>query len=1087
MVRVKKIDLIKKHPKIFIPQGEDEYLLDGNNINVKNPTGTKKELSNIIRDITGIKPNINFNKKQLSDLITGLFKERIKKTRQQVQNFVDDRQIISGEEVVEFLETDDLRFIDEIVNQDYNVVIKINNRSFTINNEKIKTIQGLLRDIIFREDMLSGSDRIIVGALNDIRNIDFIFRKKSNSYVRDESAEFPYYNTTKINLAPLQIYTKEQFKNDPNTETPCFIHCLKYFNIDEEKISKIRSYMKKKALPQKDLDEISKLLEVNIRLYKPKNQLKNNREITYYPKNKVKFDETIFICSYEGHYFPFIKNYYEISTFAINNYNNVKDLDDYTCIEGFYNNKYVRRYNKDFNKDTFELVDLMFKNNLFVKMGFDKYNYYSAITPSIIDRETFDNLEFGINLGKEYDFQQTLLPPKNIYSFDFETITNNHKHIPYQVCFSEHKDNSEIFYYEGKNCGLRMLQKLAELHNGEQIILYAHNAKYDLSFLFDYLYNDTFTGDTNTIYQYCGEFKYFENEIKIKIRDSYKLINKKLADFPEMFNLPFEKEVINYQFYTMENIEKRFHTIDSYCYGLTTKKKNQLIENVNKLGLLNENNEFDIVKYSKYYCEKDVEVLTKSLIQFRKWIKEITGLDIYNYLTISSIAWNFVGVEGCLDEVYSLKGTPAQFIKHCVIGGRTMTANNQVIDKSDKNYKISDFDAVGLYQSSMALSDGWLKGKPKVLKKEELNKTFLDKQDGYFVKININNIGIKRDFPLISSKENNIRVFTNEVEKLKNVFVDKYSLEDLIEFQNIDYEIIEGYYYNEGRNETIKEIQNILFTERNKMKKLENPIQEVYKLIGNSIYGKSIEKEHLNNLKIKNKNDVWNYFDKNYKRVNEIVELTEEKYLVIEDKSLNDYHSFAHIGCEVLSYSKRIMNQVMCLAEDNNIQIYYQDTDSMHIDTENIEQLSNLFEEKYQKKLIGKNLGQFHTDFKSDILSKGEEIYAIQSIFLGKKCYIDKLTTDKDYKNNIFDYHIRYKGIPNSCILRECKDNNISPLEMYKQISNDESFEIDLSKILDDEGNKVDKILFYFENFKVFTQDLQINPFKRTMKLKENK
>lgn len=34
--------------------------------------------------------------------------------------------------------------------------------------------------------------------------------------------------------------------------------------------------------------------------------------------------------------------------------------------------------------------------------------------------------------------------------------------------------------------------------------------------------------------------------------------------------------------------------------------------------------------------------------------------------------------------------------------------------------------------------------------------------------------------------------------------------------------------------------------------------------------------------------------------------------------------------------SKRVMNEVMCLAEDNGIDIKYQDTDSMHIETDEI-------------------------------------------------------------------------------------------------------------------------------------------------------
>ena len=51
------------------------------------------------------------------------------------------------------------------------------------------------------------------------------------------------------------------------------------------------------------------------------------------------------------------------------------------------------------------------------------------------------------------------------------------------------------------------------------------------------------------------------------------------------------------------------------------------------------------------------------------------------------------------------------------------------------------------------------------------------------------------------------------------------------------------------------------------------------------------------------------------------------------------------------------MNEVMCLAYDNNIGIYYQDTDSMHIENDKLKQLEELFEKKYDRKLIGKSLG----------------------------------------------------------------------------------------------------------------------------------
>ena len=47
---------------------------------------------------------------------------------------------------------------------------------------------------------------------------------------------------------------------------------------------------------------------------------------------------------------------------------------------------------------------------------------------------------------------------------------------------------------------------------------------------------------------------------------------------------------------------------------------------------------------------------------------------------------------------------------------------------------------------------------------------------------------------------------------------------------------------------------------------------------------------------------------------------------------------------------------------------------------------------KYNRKLIGKNMGQFHTDFcLNDKNGKPcKDITAVACVFNGKKCYIDK-------------------------------------------------------------------------------------------------
>jgi hypothetical protein len=124
----------------------------------------------------------------------------------------------------------------------------------------------------------------------------------------------------------------------------------------------------------------------------------------------------------------------------------------------------------------------------------------------------------------------------------------------------------------------------------------------------------------------------------------------------------------------------------------------------------------------------------------------------------------------------------------------------------------------------------------------------------------------------------------------------------------------------------------------------------------------------------------------------------------------------AQVGVEILSMSKRIMNEVMCLGEDEKCNMYYQDTDSIHIRLEDVIKLEKAYMDKYKRVLNGKDMGQFHIDFSSD-KCKGE-LKAVESVFLGKKCYIDKIVGDD---TDVFDYHIRMKGVSNKSRIKEKK------------------------------------------------------------------
>jgi len=86
------------------------------------------------------------------------------------------------------------------------------------------------------------------------------------------------------------------------------------------------------------------------------------------------------------------------------------------------------------------------------------------------------------------------------------------------------------------------------------------------------------------------------------------------------------------------------------------------------------------------------------------------------------------------------------------------------------------------------------------------------------------------------------RFFSNDMVG-RVVYIDKVSMQDAIEFQEMEFEVLEGYFFNEGFNERIRPIIRGMFLEMLKKKKEKNPIQNVYKLLMNSSYGKTALKE----------------------------------------------------------------------------------------------------------------------------------------------------------------------------------------------------------------------------------------------------
>ena len=805
------------------------------------------------------------------------------------------------------------------------------------------------------------------------------------------------------------------------------------------------------------------------------NEIYKKRNDSYYRKDKKRFIDSFYLVRFllenkDKYLKPIEKNNLLDSTAYFSSIKEIKNLN-YSEESNLKLNEYKE---KDFiprclytkNREPFININNPILK-LCCKIEVEQNNSGKIITDKMInnfyDKFISNAIKYDcININNELDIHKYAKHNDyiNVF-FDFETYTNGNKHIPYLCCVKS--DNYEKSFF-GNDCGRLMLDTLHKDFKAEPIKLIAHNISYDLKFIFKYLSRPSFIKRGSLVM--FGNADYWSNGKKqlIKFQDSYSLISSKLSKFGEMFGFQQEKEFIPYCLYT--NDREPFINISNpllkLCCKIQVEQNNigknitdeminkfydKFISNAKEWNCINNNDELDIYKYAEAYCKIDCVILEKGYNTFKEQIKDAFDMNLENYVSAAAFANDVLLKKGAYDGVYMLNGVVREFIQLCMVGGRTMCSDNKkhIVDKIGT--RLSDFDAVSLYPSAMSRLGGYLKGKPKILK--TTNYEDIKNYDGYFVEVKIIKVNKKLSFPLLSyTNKDGIRNFTNEMEG-RTVYLDKISLEDAIQFQKIEFEIIKGYYYNEGRNFKLKEIIKFLFEERLRLKKKENPLQNIYKLIMNSSYGKTLLKPIDENVSyIKGTDKMMNYIINNYtfhKITTLVSEIDiEDKYKVYEVKTIkpiNNHFNNASCGVEVLSMSKRIMNEVMCLANDLELKLYYQDTDSMHISENDINILSNAYKSKYNRDLIGKNMGQFHTDFSSKILDK-ETIYAKRSIFLGKKCYIDELSD----KNGDIDYHIRMKGISEDSIKYHAYlDFNNDPYLLFEYLYHGNSYTFDLT------------------------------------------
>ena len=990
----------------------------------------------------------------------------------------------------------------------------VRTQTYSINSERgIKIIDRILRGENFEDENYIDDFEIEVSGMNkdfsqatvstnqiidiSIVNKRNIGKQIKNKIYADNGGSFYIYKINekfKNNVALVKKLERYQIFEDLNNSAfneNCLVYAMRQTNLFSEAIlNNMRTTCFTRYISKKQLQKFGEMYNIKFNVVKYRPETNKFEDITHGKKGTKGSSRGFFgsdkedafkikLALINGHYI-LNEDVKGVSTFYLKNYDDIENKcqdmkpEDKFKIVKKSNGKYKQDKTKYHEMKSYDFVKFMTSDNRtwpFDDLCHLKNNLYEFNTNEIYDLNNFCDKDFKAFepiTDKEKEISK-------IYFADTETDTSGPYHVAFCIAYSEEDETDENFnivkehrkinFEFGRDCLTKFLDKLEN-----NSLVYFHNLGYDIRQFNEYIIGQEINKGTKIM-----NATIFYKDKKIYFKDTLSIVSMKLADFPKSFNLDCgQKEMFPYKYYTFENFEKDGKSLNPMGIISEAGKQelkhnwNQKIfeENLNKLGIAKDG-KFNMVEYVKFYCCQDVRILKQGFQKFRKMCWESLKIDVNKTLTAPSLANQYFTREiyEKIPDYYLYGGIVRAFIQKAVYGGRCMTRLNK---RWSVNEELADFDAVSLYPSAMNRLY-CVKGKPEVLKPEELNTNYLlnntceeDKQpnknkqiSAYVVEIKITNINKHLAFPCVVYKDKETNTNKNDDGEIaigKTAVVDNITLEDWVKYNGLECEVLRGYKWTGEKSFLIREVIQNLHLLRCEYKKTKNPLQLVIKLIMNSAYGKMIQKpittttefkRHHTKIFNKKLNDYVDdypldkYLIKNSSKIISYIQVNKNLSAIKVGQQIDKFYTNTLLGVQILSMSKRIMNEVMCTAEDIGIKIYYQDTDSMHIEKNKINSLAEEYKKRYGRELIGKNLGQFHNDF--DEVENG---YAYKSIFVGKKMYVDMLKNEKN-ENGI---HYRMKGVNLDCVKLYGEENNCEIYDIYNKLYNGEEITFDLLK-----------------------------------------
>ena len=972
--------------------------------------------------------------------------------------------------------------LKEAVRPGYIYIIKyelpdgsVKNISITLHN--IDKIFKSFNEVVNEPESIY-SDTSIQTMVNAF-NIVSIYKKKVKPGEGKAGSYFPYINTSKYNLKTYQIISNP--KDIELCKEHCLIYALRQNGILEDELNLVKPLIRSSFFESNKLSKVADVLKRNIELRDLHDKQKSHHpgctEKTaqerphYYPLDKKYGGPLIRLAYFMDHYFMYNKANIAPKGEKDNIVTSLKLIADLYNTGYFKPHECFNEISHHFNHSKNTDIDMMHQSPYYEAKEKDD-NILTNTAIIFADTEAYTNSRYldkdnkEVSKGKEH-----------------EAIYKEHKAYRHGFVFL---GSSEVTISSTLDEHLKHIYDQCKEQGYKSAIIYYHNLKYD----FTLMKKECKFKISNMT---CKSGTYYElqciinKDFKIYLRDSYKLIPHKLEEFAflfkldeckqdhflydlyDKFNITYPHVSITYHkgdikdptlgYYkidkgkfipTKEDIDVKKYIILDNKYAIPK----EVVDHVNKIlpGTMTLPSSLRGIKrpgmyyhmrHCDFYLKYDCLVLQQGISIFRDLLFDKLGIETYNYLTVSSLAHNYALSKGAYEQVWGINNSTRKFVTKCMAGGRVCTRYNS---RHVSFCRVEDYDGVSLYPSAMKRLCDEI-GLPACPFREIRDARHFKKIKNdpktiyYFVEIealqDTKEQGIA--FPRIQIDDKII--YTNKI-KGKTLYLGKVALEDLENFCDLSlYTFKKGIYWkevegahNKGRNRVLGDVASDLFKLRLQAKKdKKKALDTALKLALNSLYGKNmlgfIKTKHV----CRSKKSFNNYIKKNYANLQEYEEIGDNVIYKLENSTHQELNNI-HIACMILDMSKRIMNEVIDLADSLDIVILYTDTDSMHIinDNEQITKLEVAYKEKYNKVLNGDQLCQFHCDFN---LPGATDIHACKTIIVDKKVYYDKLEGTDSSGNLIYDEHYRFKGV-NEDAIKEQEIVYLSKEKIYLALMN---------------------------------------------------